>query len=958
MNPELWKRAEPIFLCCADLPPAERSALLDDACGEDGDLRQAVEALLHGDRVPDSFREPIGAAAKEVASGADRWIGAQLDQYTIVRRIAEGGMGVVYLAHRSDQQFEQEVAIKLLTSARSAAELRSRFLGERQILANLNHTNIAQLFDGGETDDGVPYLVMEFIDGTPITDFCADRNLDISQRIELFKQVCAAVQYAHGNLIIHRDIKPSNILVTADGVPKLLDFGIAKMLDPRDLPQHGALTMDGTRLLTPRHASPEQILGKPVTITSDVYSLGLLLYELLCGQFPYAVDHTTRAAKIEQSITTEMPAPPSTRLSSGPDVEKLARERKSTASGLAQELRGDLDTIVLKALTKEPERRYRSVQEFADDLRRWAERRPIVARPPTVAYLMSRYWLRHRTAAIGLCATVIAILAGATVSAVGFFKAREAERQAIAESRNSAAVSDFLISVFREARPSANNGEERSAREILDIGVERIESEMADSPVIKANILETMSNVYKMLGEDKISHQLLARSIALYEDHAPQETETRARLLNNLGDLQRILYDYEEATQSIEAALALHKIIGTSETEEYTDALNNLSLLFYEMGRKDESLALMDEALALRRQLFEPPHQAIANSLHNLMWFHRAEGNYAQAESWGRQAVDMRVAVYSEVHPQTVLSLSQLSQAYRGLGKWEEAQREIDRAVRAAAILFDEGHPALTFPQYHQAMVLHERGRLRESAELFDKVAAWKVESLGAEHHDVGMSYKAAGASLLDLGQFDLAEARFDQARDIFSARGSTGALMDANTKLGELMLRRNRIDDAAAYLAVDDNFELDSLESDGVYPDRRLAVAEVFLQQNNPATAQEIVDRLLAEFDAAPGEWHRKLADALHHRGRIALATGDPDGARSFLERSADEYGRQYDPDIWRIAVVNIDLARVALRDADNTAARRYLDLALSRLERQFDSRHPDYRRATLLLNSLSAGN
>lgn len=788
MDAELWQRAEALFLDCADLPPAERAAFVERHCADEPELRTLVIDLLRGDAGTDTIGDAIGRAAGTLSAGQpDRWRGVSAGNYTLEERIAEGGMGVIYRARRSDAQYEQEVAVKLLPTALTTDDLRARFLAERQILASLSHPGIARLIDGGETDDGVPYLIMELIDGIPIDRYCDRHQLGVDNRLALFLQVCKAVDYAHRNLVIHRDIKPSNILVSADGQPVLLDFGIARLIDD-SRPGGGDATLYGARLLTPRHASPEQILGQNVTTASDVYSLGLLLYELLCGDYPYHIGATTRPRDIEDRIIgSETPAP-STRLT-GSTGAAAAAARQTTVERLRRLLRGDLDTILLKALRKEPESRYGSARELADDIARYRERRPIVARPPTFTYLLSRYWARHRPAAVGIVATIVALLAGGTAATVGFLEAREAEREAVAEARNSAAISDFLVSLFQEANPNNHAGDERSVHELLQLGLERVDSELADTPVVQASVLETLSSVYKARADYPLAIDLLQRAVAVHEDGAPDDHGVRARMLNDVGDLLRIQSRHAEAVEWIERAIALHERIGTLVSDDHADAVNNLSLVYQEMGRQEDARREMERALALRRQLFEAPHPKIALSLHNLAWHHEAGGRFDEAARYAQSGIDMRVAVFGEVHPRVASTVGLLSRIERGRGDLDAAETAARRAVAIAEQIFESGHPDLSFPMYQLAMVLFEQGRSRAAADLLERVVAWERISLGPDSHDLGMSIKAYSGTLIDLGQAAEAEVLLEEALAIFERlpAGSADALADTRDMLAGL---------------------------------------------------------------------------------------------------------------------------------------------------------------------------
>lgn len=419
MDPERWRRIDELFRTVADRPPADRGAYLTRVCGDDEELRcEVLELLAH--ETPDSFlNDPIKHATLALAGErADEWLGQPIGPYRLTRLVGRGGMGAVYEAVRDDNQFEQRAALKLIRRGMDSDFVRDRFLHERRILAALEHPHIARLFDGGTTEGGLPYFVMEFVEGEAITDYCRRRELPLDAKIKLFRDVCSAVQHAHQKLVVHRDLKPSNILVTEDGTPKLLDFGVAKLLTPDSHPDsHEAITRTETalRLMTPEYASPEQARGGQITTATDVYSLGVVLYELLTGRRPYQFEiHTP--FEIERAICeTEAPRP-----------SEAVRRQAGASSKLARQLSGDLDNITLMALRKEPARRYSSVELFAEDLRRYLIGLPVTARADTFSYRASKFVRRHRVIAAASALVLLTLLGG-------IFATTHAARQARAE---------------------------------------------------------------------------------------------------------------------------------------------------------------------------------------------------------------------------------------------------------------------------------------------------------------------------------------------------------------------------------------------------------------------------------------------------------------------------------------------------------------------------------------------
>jgi serine/threonine protein kinase len=423
---------EEIFHQALEQPPDQRDRWLESACADDPELRAEVSSLLESDnaarggfvgaRVRQSVRELGEAEASKFAME-----GRQIGPYRLIREIGRGGMGSVYLAVRADEQYESEVAIKLVRLGLDTDFILRRFRRERQILARLEHPNISRMFDGGTTDDGIPYLVMEYIEGVWITRYAAERRLSLEDRIRLCMPVCAAVDYAHRNFIVHRDLKPGNILIDRNGTPKLLDFGISKLLHAD---QPGSANTEGVGMMTPDYASPEQILGEPITIASDVYSLGAVLYELLTGARPHQIEKCTPLA-LERAICLDPVAPPSSAARDG---------------ALARRLKGDLDNIILRAMQKEPERRYASVEHLAEDLRRYLEHRPVAARPDSLTYRAGKFIRRNLVAVTVSAVAAAAVLVG---SAVAVREARLADER-FQDARKLAAT--FVFDVDEAAR--------------------------------------------------------------------------------------------------------------------------------------------------------------------------------------------------------------------------------------------------------------------------------------------------------------------------------------------------------------------------------------------------------------------------------------------------------------------------------------------------------------------------
>ncbi len=551
------QRVTGIFGEAIELTPGERGAFLDAACGAATDLRAELESLLSAYEQAGGFMEALdlerGAALLEAAADVEpsrRRIGP----YRLLRELGRGGMGVVYLAERAEGGFEQRAVIKLIKRGMDSDAILQRFLRERQILAGLEHVNVARLFDGGVTDDGQPYFAMEYIDGEPLTAYCEERALSVEQRLRLFEDGCRAVQHAHGKLVVHRDLKPSNMLVTSEGELKLLDFGIAKLLGEED--DATALTQAGMRVLTLDYAAPEQVRGEPVTTAADVYALGVVLYELLTGRRPYDAERRSRV-DVARAVCEVEPRPPSLAVASQPR--------------LAKRLRGNLDTIVLKALAKEPSRRYASAEALAEDVRRHRAGHPVQARRETMAYVSAKFVRRHRVSVAAASVATLFLLLGLVGTTWQAAVASEERDRARLEAERAETVKEFLVGLFKASDPVESKGETITARELLDRGTDRIENELAGHDALQAELFETVAHIsysiglydrVRTLGERSVEHTRRAYGA----DH-PQVAEA----LHTLGWMLHGSGNYPAAEDVARQSLAQRRRLLPPDSPELAD---------------------------------------------------------------------------------------------------------------------------------------------------------------------------------------------------------------------------------------------------------------------------------------------------------------------------------------------------------------------------------------------------
>ncbi|MGB7923697.1 MAG: serine/threonine-protein kinase [Pyrinomonadaceae bacterium] len=743
MTPKRWQQIEELFNSVVELEDDERAAYLDRACAGDPELRYEVESLLKdGTEQKTPFQTLISEAAGSLATvGEDRLVGQRVGVYRIVSVIGRGGMAEVYRAVRDDDQYQKEVAVKLVKRGMISDFTLTRFRHERQILASLEHPNIARMLDGGTTDDGLPYFVMECVEGRAITEYCEESNLSIKQRLKLFRSVCAAVQHAHRNLVVHRDLKPSNILVTKDGVPKLLDFGIAKLLAPEMSPEAVtvAQTMTAMRLMTPDYASPEQVRGEPITTATDVYALGAVLYELLTGERAHQIKSHS-LAEIERVVCEVEVERPSV----------VVGRRKSPAK-LQRELAGDLDNIVLMSLRKEPERRYQSVEQLSEDIRRYLEGRPVTARQDTFGYRAGKFVRRHKVG-VSVAATFLLLLIGVAV-----IETVQAAR--IARERDRAnRVTEFLVKLFEVSDPSESRGNTVTARELLDQGAIRVKQELKGQPEAQAALMSTMGRVYYKLGLYDKATPLLEEALAIRRQRLGQEHPDVAATLNHMAELTHVKGDLATAERMYQEVLAIrHRIYG-EEHAEIAATLNSLASLLKDKADFTGSEAMFRQALTMRRKLLGAEHSDVADSLGQLAQLLKDKGDHEAAEPLYREALAMRRRLFGDEHPDVAVSINDLAVLLDTRGKYKEAELLYRQALTLSRRIFGQEHPYVATYLSNLAGALKNTGRYEEAEPLYREALAMNRKLLGDEHQKVATVMNNFATLLRLKGEYAAAE--------------------------------------------------------------------------------------------------------------------------------------------------------------------------------------------------------
>ena len=702
--------------------------------------------------------------------------GDRLGAWRLLSRLGSGGMGAVYLAERADGHFEQRAAIKLIRGVPRRGDA-AHFARERQILATLQHPDIARLLDGGATPGGQPYLVMEYVEGEPIDVYCKERALPLDARLRLFEAVCGAVQFAHQRLIVHCDLKPSNVLVRADGTPVLLDFGIARALDR----QRRANALE-SGYFTPGYASPEQLRGDAVATATDVYSLGLILFELIAG----------RKARIDAADRTiallgDAAVRPSEIADAVPWRGRLA---------------GDLDAIVLRATAAEPAARYSSAEALGADLRRLREHRPVTARAPTLAYIASRL-VRRRWPAFAAAALIAVMITAFTWQlAAERDRALAAEREARVQSTAAERVSAFLVSVFDVSNPRLNQKRNVTARDVLDRGAERIETELADEPRVKAKLLDTLGTAYRYIGEPAKSIDLLREGGELHLDPRVNEPLAAAATLSQLAvNYANNGYSRKDAETAARRSLELREKNG-GDALAIGDSYNTIGIVLQTQDRLDEAEAALQKGLELRRANGADA-STIASSLHNLGNVASDRGEFDTAVADFREALDLREKTIGEHTPEYQHTLMNYGVALGRAGKSDDAAAALEKSLAIARDLFGDDSNNTGAVHNELGSVLHDEGRFREAILHYREAMRIDELTLGANGAERAKPLNNLASAYEDMGDYVTAIPLFRQSLAIRQSTlaGEDPMVLRADYNLGRVLAKSGSTKEAKALL-------------------------------------------------------------------------------------------------------------------------------------------------------------
>lgn len=794
MTPERWQQIKDLFSGAITFSGSEREKFVAQTTAGDPELRREVESLLASSTPIDE--SALFDIAPFLNSDGSSFIGTNIGPYKVLREIGRGGMGIVYEGIR-EEEFKLRVAIKLVRSGLGTEETLRRFRAERSTLARLNHANIARLLDGGSLPDKTPYFVMEYVEGVPIDTYCDEKKLGIRERLDLFRTVCAAVQYAHQNLIIHRDLKPGNIFVTESGV-KLLDFGIAKLLSGDSSDESIAQTQLTSRFFTPEYASPEQILGANVTTASDTYSLGVLLYKLLTGQRPYRFKSPS-LRDVEQAITGDPPTKPSSIKAEA----AVAANRSSSAAKLAKTLSGDLDTIVLKALQKEPERRYASIQQLDDDVRRHLAGLPVLARKDSFAYRLSKFVHRNKAAVVAFVIVNLAIIGGIGGVIWQADRATKERDRAQAESEKLKEVVRVLNEMLSAADLTRATKKDVTVAEVLEQASQRIEKDFGRQPEIAADLLATIGSTYQGLQLFDKAEAAKQKALQLQIQMHGSEHPKVAEALHHLGELYYVRENRSVAESLYAQSLAMFRKLN-QPSREYAIMLNDYGVFVQDDGKYALADSLLLAALSFYRQVPGDNRKDLATSLHNLALSKDWQGQLTAADSLYRESLRIQRDVYGNNNVQMAFTIGNLGFIAEARRDFPEAERLFRESLAIRRSLLSDNHSDVAANKIKLGLFLVEHGNKYHEAEQLCREA---LDALIVHNPNlkrlVARAYLGIGRAVEKQGRLTEGEQALRKSVAHFAEMQPFNAksIVDAELSLAGNLLAQGRFRDAETTL-------------------------------------------------------------------------------------------------------------------------------------------------------------
>ncbi len=825
MNQNDWKQLSRIFDMVLTLPPEGRIDYIKRVCGEDTELEKKIREMLNQLEESDLFfEERLGKNEKlmkeldslfiEHADGEDYFEGKKIGRWDILELIGHGGMGRVYKVQRVDESgIKQTGALKVIHKSLLTPSHMERFRLEQHILSALQHPNISGFIDSGITADRIPYMVMEYVAGENILEYCNSRRLSLEERLKLFIIVCKAIQYAHNSLIIHRDLKPENILVTQEGRVKILDFGIAKLLDPNIYESTVFETHPGMRMLSLEYASPEQISGKLVTTSTDLYSLGILLSKLLSGLHP--LDLNDLSYKEVEKLVLEVEPPPASRRysshSNNKERAELAKQRNCESSDLIKRLKGDLDAIIDKTLRKNPERRYTSVERLVTDIERHQKKLPVFARPDSFGYRARKFINRNKWSVVAAILVFFTLTGGISAT---MWQAQLAEQNA----REAEQVSAFLAQIFEGSDPNRANDGSMTARELLDQGFERVQTELEDEPGLQAQILSMIGNIYSNLGLYEDAYLAIGKSVDAFRSIGEKSPRYAAAMLR-LANLEYRLDNFEAAADAAREALAISISQNGDTHPETASVMNTLAMSLEELGDKEEAYDMYRRIIDIRRQ---QPEQGsnLAINLNNLAILLQKDGELDEADELFKEAVELVDQVLGEEHPFMAYILNGYSGLHQDREEYDLAEADLRRALEIGQAIFPETHPFIGVVYYNLAELYRLIENYSEAVKLYEQALHQRRNSLSELHPDIATTLLSLGRALILTNQPAEAELYFFEAVEIRKKiyEEDDWRIAFAESNLGRSLLYQEKLAEATELITQSYRVLLDALGEENLF--------------------------------------------------------------------------------------------------------------------------------------------
>lgn len=958
MDKNRWKKLSHIFDLALTLPKERRTTYIRNLCAGDPELQQEVDSLLasieESDKMLDDHLHKNRVLLDNLTTHLEQDVpstsltGTTIGHWCVIKLLGRGGMGEVYEVERSNSDIHQKGALKIMRRGLNTPENMRRFRLEKQILAGLHHPNIASLIDGGISDDGLPYLVMEFVDGIPIDQYCDEHRLSIDKRLSLFKTVCQAVQHAHKNLIVHRDLKPENIHVTEEGHVKILDFGIAKLLDADLFNLSVAETRQSMRLMSLEYAAPEQIVGETITTSTDIYALGVLLYELLTGQHPFNFEELNYRA-IEQKILHEDPPLPSQRLQDVP--AKTDNIFNISLSSLAGKLKGDLDAIVLKSLRKEPDSRYSSVSQFVDDLELYEAHEPVKVRKVSTYYRITKFYARHKKGLLTAAASLLIIIG---LIAFYTFRLTQERNEAQLERMKAVEVTGFLTDLFEANHPDMMQGEIPTARDLLDVGVQRINTSFEENPVLRAEMQALLGRLYFIINEYDDARQLLENSLTLARKH--DDIDIQVEAFKTLSQLFGRASDGEKSLAVLQQARQLLETEGQAPSLLHGEVINEIQLHLTAQNRNSKALKLTKTALESARDASSLSPETMFYYLKARGTQLRRSGQYDEAKSIFKEILDLDFPPEQAAERRFEIHESLLYNAYYN-GDQKNAFSLHHILLKEVDTLF----PKIHFARAHLYDIISRSfirfGRLDEAEKFLRGELAIQKRLYPTKHrHYLAWAHLRLGLLLRNTERYPEALRQLEQARETFDVLygPSYHAYYRTSAHLADVMRLQGRYRQSEVLLE-------DALKRSQKHPADsssynivRLTLANLRLDQGRPTESLSILDNILNERHDTLRTNQHILQELLHAQARAFIQLEKTQKAKASFSR-ATRMGDQinlFGSVTWPQLL--IDYARFLVKNNDPKATFA-VKRALKANHKLYGHIHPTTQRTEVLFTSIN---